>query len=861
MAVSNNQFGVPEPNYPISGIDFTSMDQVYLIIALEVILVIGLLIILLFLIRALLRSQSFIPQALEKMVFLVMLPKESAEGAEHEENIERIRAHVALAETWFSTLGGLRAQRGFKHWLYGRTDHFSLEMIFHQGLISFYVSCPRYLRDYMEQQILAQYPEASLSEVEDYNIFSPTGVVVSGYLKFNKSFIFPLKTYQSLNNDPLNSIAASLGKVNYHDGVAIQIVARSAKKEWHRKGSKVAMEMHKGKSLSEAQGSTKLFRLGSLVDFFRVKTPEQIAEDRSKSQRSLSPMEQEVVKVIEEKTSKAGLDCNIRIITSAPDKEIAEGYLQRVVDAFSQFNFYQYGNTFRFVKVSAKKLVPDFIYRNFKENQNVLLNTEELASLYHFPTPYLETPNVRWLLAKKLPAPPGLPQDGILLGENIYRDVKTNIYLPTEDRRRHTYIIGMTGTGKSVLMSNMVIQDIRNGKGVCVIDPHGSLVEDILPNIPPERAEDVIYFNPADVQRPIGLNMLEAETPDQEDFAVQEMIAIFYKLVTDPSMIGPMFEHNMRNAMLTLMADKESPGTIAELPRLFTDKDFQKYKVGKVSDPMVRSFWEQEMAKTSDFHKSEMLGYLISKVGRFIENSMIRNIIGQPKSGFNFRQVMDEEKILLVNLSKGQVGEVNSNLLGLIIVAKLQMAALTRTDIPEEQRKDFYLYIDEFQNFITDSISTILAEARKYKLNLILAHQYLGQLTEGTGPEGKSYGSKIKDAIFGNVGTLTSFRIGVEDSETIAKQFSPVVDEYDLMNVERYNAYVRPLINNQPLKAFNMKTFPPIKGNPEIISEIKELSRWKYGVDRSQVEGEILERSRLGAIKEIESAGMAEKTL
>ena len=302
----------------------------------------------------------------------------------------------------------------------------------------------------------------------------------------------------------------------------------------------------------------------------------------------------------------------------------------------------------------------------------------------------------------------------------------------------------------------------------------------------------------------------------------------------------------MRNAMLTLMADKESPGTIVEIPRIFTDKEFLKYKLGKVTDPMVRSFWEQEMTKTSDFHKSEMLGYLISKVGRFIENSMMRNIIGQPKSGFDFREVMDNGKILLVNLNKGKVGEVNSNLLGLIIVAKLQMAALSRTDLPESQRKDFYLYIDEFQNFITDSIATILAEARKYKLDLTLAHQYIGQLTAGAGVEGKSYGEKIKDSIFGNVGTLVSFRIGVDDAEFIAKQMAPVINEYDLMNIDRYNAYIRLLIDNQPTKAFNIHTFPPILGDKTIAHDIKELSRWKYGVDRRRVETEVLERSRLG---------------
>jgi len=845
MSLLATQFGVPNPEYPTFDPSVV-INQSYFFIVVDILTLIILLVILVFLIRSLLRVKNFLPAAFQKVILLVTVPKESAESADQERTIEQIRSQISLAESWLSTIGGLRAQRGFKAWFWGRTDVFSFEIVAQDGLISFYVAAPKYLRNHLEQQILAQHPEANLTEVEDYNIFSPQEEVSAGYLKFTRSYIFPIKTYQKLGTDPINAITNSLSKINKTDGVAIQIIARSAKKGWHAKGSKVATEVQKGKTLGEAMSK---FSFNSVFNFFNIKTSKQIEAEKVKAPRTLSPMEQELVKGLEEKTSRAGLDCNIRIVASAPDKIRAQAYLNSVVDSFAQFNFYQYGNSFKLVKESANKLVASFIYRTFHQHQKLILNTEELASLFHFPTPYLETPNVRWLLAKRLPPPSNLGEEGILLGENIYRGATTNIYLKTNDRRRHLYIIGMTGTGKSNLLINLAVQDIKNGKGVCIIDPHGSFVEDILPHVPKERVEDVIYFNPSDMERPIGLNMLDAETIDQQDFAIQEMISIFYKLVTDPSMIGPMFEHNMRNAMLTLMADREYPGTIAEIPRIFTDKEFQKYKLTKVTDPMVRSFWEQEMAKTSDFHKSEMLGYLISKVGRFVENQMIRNIIGQPKSGFNFREVMDQKKILLVNLAKGTTGEVNSNLLGLIIVAKLQMAALSRTDIPEAQRNDFYLYIDEFQNFITDSIATILAEARKYKLDLILAHQYIGQLVETSGPEGKSQGNKVKDAIFGNVGSIVAFRVGPEDAEEIAKQMAPVVNEYDLMNIEKFNAYVRLLIDNQPARAFNFHAFPPYSGSKEITQEIKELSRWKYGVDRKKVEADILRRSQLGLSK------------
>ena len=411
-------------------------------------------------------------------------------------------------------------------------------------------------------------------------------------------------------------------------------------------------------------------------------------------------------------------------------------------------------------------------------------------------------------------------------------------------------------------MKYMSVQDIQNGEGLCVIDPHGDYIEDILPHIPKNRAEDVILFEPFDVERPMGLNMLEVFSEDQKDFAVQEMISIFYKLVTDPAMLGPMFEHNMRNAMLTLMADNEHPGTIVDIPRIFTDTEFQKYKIGKVTDPVVRAFWEKEMAKTSDFHKSEMLGYLVSKVGRFVENATMRNIVGQSKSSFNFREIMDNGKILLVNLAKGKVGEMNAKLLGLILVSKIQMAAMSRADIPEDQRRDFYLYVDEFQNFITDAFSSILSEARKYRLNLIIGHQFLAQLAQGAGAHGAG-SSDLRDAVFGNAGSMISFRIGVEDAETMAKEFAPVFNEFDLLNVDRFNAFVKLMINGTASKPFNMATYPLLKPTAEqasTASAIRQLSRLKFGRSRLEVEEEILTASRVADMMSA-GQGATEKTL
>jgi type IV secretory pathway TraG/TraD family ATPase VirD4 len=445
-----------------------------------------------------------------------------------------------------------------------------------------------------------------------------------------------------------------------------------------------------------------------------------------------------------------------------------------------------------------------------------------------------------------------MPSEGIVLGRCLYRGEETIVRMNRADRRRHLYTIGRSGSGKSVFIQNLAVQDIQNGEGVCIIDPHGDFVEYVLQHIPKDRVDDVIYFSPADIDRPIGLNMLEVKTEEQKDFATQEMIAIFYKLVTDPSMIGPMFEHNMRNVMLTLMADIENPGTIAEIPRMFTDDAFVKKYLRYVQDPVVRGYWEKEMAKTSDFHKSEQLGYMISKVGRFVENGMMRNIIGQSHSGFSFRDVMDNKKILLVNLAKGLVGEINANLLGMIIVSKLQMAALERASLPEEQRNDFYLYIDEFQNFITDSIATILSEARKYRLELVIANQYLNQLVDNKGNKA------VRDAVLANTGTIAAFRIGTEDADVLSKEFAPVFGAYDLVNVEQYTAYVKMLIDNTAARPFNMMTYPPRPGNKELAAAIKELSRLKYGRPRDVVEAEIMERSQLGVSAPSSSAGLSE---
>ncbi|HLC70076.1 MAG TPA: type IV secretion system DNA-binding domain-containing protein [Patescibacteria group bacterium] len=788
-------------------------------------------------------------KAFHKTILLIRVPKERKnEGQQNmnqEENITQIRERIAIADTIFSAISGLKREKGLVKWFTGRRDNFSFEIVVKDSKISFYVAVPDKYREFLEQQIHAQYPHAEINEEPDYNIFQPECHIVGAYLWFKYRSAFPFKTYKKMDSDPLVSLLNPLSKILDTEGAVIQYIVRPASPKWRRQGVQMIRDIKEGQKFEYVARRGAFVR--GLVKWKKVMFPKKNDPNRQDSlsqQYHLTQMEEEMVKGMEEKISHGGLELTVRLISSGPSKEKAQMNLENMLNAFSQYNIYRYGNSFgAAIPRSQKKIIQDSIYRSFHHKYYMVANTEEMTSFWHMPIPTTETPHINWLGARKAPPPINMPKEGVVLGRATYRGEETIVRIKRSDRRRHLYTIGKSGSGKSVFIQNLAIQDVINGEGVCVIDPHGDFVEYVLQHVPKERADDVIYFNPADIDRPIGLNMLEAKTEEQKDFVCQEMVSIFYKLVTDPSMIGPMFEHQMRNVMLTLMADMENPGTMAEIPRMFTDDEYVEEWKAKLNDPMVLAFWNKEMAKTSDFHKSEMLGYLISKVGRFVENQMVRNIIGQSHSGFNFREIMDKKKILLVNLAKGLVGEINSNLLGLIIVSKLQMVALERAALPEEERHDFYLYIDEFQNFITDSIATILSEARKYRLELIIAHQYLSQLVDNKGK------NTVRDAVLGNAGTLVTFRIGVEDAEILAKEYAPVFSAYDLMNVEQYTAYAKLLIDNTAAKPFNMSTYPPKSGNKELAAAIKELSRLKYGRPREIVEAEIMERAKLGESK------------
>lgn len=759
------------------------------------------------------------------------------------------KEEIGAMEQLLITLGNIRENKNFFFRFFYDSPSIALEIAnpSNSEEIFFYLAVPRKFRESIEKKVHSFFPNASVEKVTDYTIFSPGSYSAAATLGLKNKPALPVKTYEAMDVDPLNEISNALSKLaNEKEGAAFQLIIRPTGHGWRKMGRSLAHKMQQGKQLKDVYHGSVVKEIGKgvgkeLLGALNKSEKDKLTPTGEKQPVQLTPEEQELIKSIETKSSKAGFKVNIRLLASAESQDRAEDILAHLENAFSQFENSDINHFVVKKRTKNKKIFFDYIFRNFQENDSMILNIEEIASIYHFPVSTTETPKIKWLKSGSAPPPVNIPTEGITLGYNDYRGVKTDIKLGDDDRRRHLYIIGQTGTGKSNMIKEMAKQDVKNGKGVCLIDPHGDFAEDVLTAVPKERAEDVVYFNPSDMERPFGLNMLEYDSahPEQKTFVINEMINIFDKLYDLKQTGGPMFEQYMRNAMLLIMEDPASGSTLLEISKVLSDDDFRRMKLTKCQNPVVHDFWLKEAEKAGgEAALANMVPYITSKLTTFVANDMMRPIIAQQNSTLNFREIMDQGKILIINLSKGRIGEINSHLLGMIVVGKLLMAALSRVDVPQEDRKDFYLYIDEFQNVTTDSISQILSEARKYRLDLIIAHQFIGQLTE-----------PISKAVFGNVGSLCSFRIGPEDAEFLEKQFEPIFATNDLVNVDNYNCFVRLLVNNESTKPFNMKTYPPTQGNQEVANALKELSRLKFGREASIVNREIMERTKLAEVQ------------
>jgi hypothetical protein len=768
------------------------------------------------------------------MVLFEIQPQAYGEGEDKNPQQNRLEQLLASSEQLYAGLLTLIA----------RNEGFSLEIAVPEGTeeASLYLAVPRHKRTVAERLISSVFPNARISEQRgDYNVFNYDGHHAAAYAELHHHPVLPLKTYEMFEHDPMNVSLAAFAKIAKHgEGAALQIVVGNADDKYNKHYKRILREMEKGVSFTKAlhvretalgEAARKLAR--------HVFLGESSEKEREMAYRRTSDQvsSEEVTRKIKSRI----VPTVIRIIASAPTEARANEILDNLKTPFAQFDAPR-GNRLVFEKVGSWSLanfLRDFTYRAFDDSIQMPLSLAEITAMFHFTAERVTTSReLKKSHAKQAPAPVEVSSagSGVVLGVNRYGAADTKVHFAPSDRLRHCYVIGQTGTGKTSLIKNVIIQDILNGEGVGFIDPHGNDIEDILAAVPPERAGDVIYFDPAYTARPMGLNMLEYDTtkPEMKTFVVDEVYGIFRKLYSDvPEAFGPMFEQYYRNSVQLVLEDPASGATFVEVPRVFADSAFRHMKLARCGNPIITQFWKKIAEQAGGEASLEnVVPYITAKFDVFLANDIMRPIVAQEKSSFDFRTIMDEKKIFLANLSKGRLGDRNMSLLGLILVSKFTQAAFSRVgskaDLPT-----FYLYIDEFQNFATPSISTILSEARKYKLSLTIAHQFIAQLDE-----------KIRDSVVGNVGTKIAMRVGATDAEFLAKQFAPVFTAHDLENLPNYNAIVSLLAGGVPARPFTLESEKPRALDFSRTDALKELSYQTYGRDREKVEEEIRAKFR-----------------
>ena len=793
-----------------------------------------------------LRKANRYERSLKMVTLLIHLPPTTDDidggGRDKRDIVEEAisKAQVMYSILASTTISGLKAD------IYGQR-HFSFEIMASNSLIRYYAVVPLELVETVKQAIQSAYPTARVSEADEDNIFKGGGginAVAGAELTLNKEYYLPIATYQDTKRDAQMALLNALAGVKDGEGASVQILFRPAQKNWSEKGKQYVEATQKGEKTKTVGAGFGTF----MMDVIRA--PFEVPGEHEKTeQKIVTNIKQGELDAITNKMKYPAFETMIRIVASSASNARSEAIMSGVVASFSQFTSPEYNGFKVNTMKEPKKLVVDYTFRFFPQKQrSSVLNSVELASIFHLPEQNaIPSSSVERQLVKQVDGPAKLATEGLFLGTNEYRGNKKPIYLQEKDRRRHMYVIGQTGMGKSVFLENLAFQDMCDGRGFAFIDPHGDAVEALLKRVPEERIDDIIYFDPADIEHPVGMNMFEYTTEDQKDFIVQEGISMLQSLF-DPQnqgFFGPRGQHMFRNAALLLMSDPAG-ATFIDIPQCFTDPEFVKSKLKYVTDKAVYDYWTKEFPasqKSSD--AGEVITWFSSKWGPFIANTIMRNTLGQVKSGFNIREIMDNKKIFLVNLSKGRLGDINANLLGMIFVMKFQQAAMSRQDISEDQRQDFCLYVDEFQNFATDSFESILSEARKYRLNLIVANQFMTQLTE-----------KIREALLGNVGTIVCGRIGVTDAELMVKAFSPTFTAEDLTKTPNFAAVTKVMMFDMPSAPFTINLPPPMgEPNDDLMKTLKVYSATKYAKTRAEVEQEIQDRwNSANKAKEAESA-------
>lgn len=737
------------------------------------------------------------------------------------------------AEQMFASIHGIFSESS------SYQNHLSFEIVSREKYIQFYVYLPVHLKDFVEGQIYAQYPTVEIQEVGDYTQdFDSTGRSFAVCeLKLNKPDVYPIKQFTDFEVDPISAITSVMSKLGDGEEVWFQMIIRPIGDSWQEKGHSMVSSVRSGLKVSPktllsktAKGVVKIAQLFVLQ---LVKPGE--AFDKVPAEVKLPASVEEALKSIETKITKLGFETKIRIMSIASDDISAKMKCQNVAAAFKQYNTTNL-NGFRMgqIHVNDKILWKDFSIRSFEDNGDIF-NIAELASIYHLPHSSVSTPSIVWSGSKKGEPPSNLPlldntpeEDLTIIGETNFRNVYRTFGIKRDDRRRHIYIVGKSGTGKSTLIENMAINDVLAGRGVIIVDPHGELADKVLACIPDHRIDDVIVFDPSDREFPVAFNLLENVDDDFKSIVASGFVGILKKIFGDSW--GPRLEHILRNTVFALL---DYPGaTMLDIPRMLTNSRFRDKVLEKVSDPVIKEFWLNEFASYDSKFRTEAVSPILNKVGQFLSSSTVRNVVGQSQSSINIREIMDAQKIMVVNLSRGKIGEDNSALLGAMMITKVQLAAMSRADTTADNRPDSYFYVDEFQNFATESFAVILSEARKYNLNLTMAHQYIAQLSD-----------EVKDAVFGNAGTLITFRVGGADAEALVGEYAPVFETNDLVNLDKYQIYIKLLVNGISTPAFSARTLAPVQKLTGNLEKVIKQSRERYSNSRAVVQESIIERA------------------
>ena len=808
----------------------------------------------------------------KETVFLeIAVPQETAEQVQKEQgNKKDDKESIAVGEQMFLVMNEF-AKSKWKKYFYG-TERFSLEIINVDSEIRFWMACSKKTVGLLERQIVSVYPKASITRLTNIDFFKEDTVAFSQELDLVNRFELPFRTYRMMENDALNSVTNVMSSLGKDESAAIQLILTPVKNNWQKQPGILASRIQQGQSPKEvlypstdylkAAGSVFKFLLESFKpankdNNFGDKKERKIDLSGKEIELRLTPQQQEIIKKLEEKASRPGFNFTLRVVGSATTEVRAKQIVDQIIPAFQIFEINPF-NGFKRSKSDPKESLVNFLMRapNFKQKN--IINTEEVNSIWHLPNYLTQTSDIKWLLARRPAIPlivPGPGPGNIKMGTAVARGQTKDIYIKTEDRFRHIYALGGSGSGKTFLMTNVILEDMKMGNGVCVVDPHGELIDDLLLRVPPERVDDVIVFSPAYTDRPLGLNMLQVDPlkPTQKTLVIETLFNIWDKLYDLKKTGGPMFESYMKNSMRLVMSHPESGSTLMEIPKVLSDEDFRTFKLAMCDDQEVVDFWEKEATKAGGEASLEnMVPYITSKLAPFTTNDFLRPMIGQQNSCINFREAMDNKKIILVSLAKGLIGENSAYLVGMVMIGGLLMAGMgrndglkynldgTTTEISSKDRTPFFVYIDEMQNFLFDSIPKALEEIRKYKVGFYLAHQFIKQLVvDGN--------ERIKDSIMANCASKFIYRVGADDAGYLEKEFGPTLTASDLINPEARTLNAILLVDGQKTTPFN---FLPSadwakESNTDLRRQIIENTKQKYGKPKEEVEQEIRDRAKL----------------